>query len=192
LGLAFESWCLHVFASSASTFRLLLKTQTAIIKSFVVRFSGKDNGPPLNVRDNEMRCFLPYCGIFSLLLLGGCYRSPQIPESGKTNRLKINYGAPKLEIPPDVVVTNRVVIENVLSAIRSLPHNWHGNRLVLPETKLTLSFNEGSNTLLVVWLSSESIGARQGNQQHKDNRWCEVPRATLAQIAKQLGVTPYQ
>ena len=93
-------------------------------------------------------------------------------------------------VPPDVVVTNKVIIENVLSTIRQLPRDWHGNRLVLPETKLTLSFNEGSHTLLVAWLSSDSIGARQGNQQYKDNRWCEVPRATLAQIAKQLGVTP--
>ena len=139
-----------------------------------------------------MRRGSPYCGILSLLLLGGCCRPPQIPESGKTNRLEINYGAPKLVVLPDVVVTNTIVIENVLSLIRQLPHNWHGNRLVLPETKLTLSFNEGSNTLLVAWLSADSIGARQGNQQYKDNRWCEVPRATLAQVVKQLGVTPYQ
>jgi hypothetical protein len=43
---------------------LFLKTQTAIIKKFVVRFPGKDNEPPLNVlpenkrmRKNQTSCF---------------------------------------------------------------------------------------------------------------------------------------
>jgi hypothetical protein len=54
LGLAFESWRLHVFASSASKIRLFLQTQTAIIKTTLVRFPGKDNEPPLNVREDAM------------------------------------------------------------------------------------------------------------------------------------------
>jgi len=60
--------------------------------------------------------------------------------------------------------------------------------MILPETDLTLGFNQGTNTLLVVWLSTESIGARRGGKQYKYNRWCDVPKDTISQLKRQLGL----
>jgi hypothetical protein len=155
----------------------------------LARLSAKATCGKLSIRESEMIKVLLYCSVL-VVLLAGCCKSPQMPDADKIDNVEINYGAPKLIGPPDIVVTNHAAIRDALSTLRQLPSNrWHGNRMVLPVTDLTLGFNQGTNTLLVVWLSTESIGARQGGKQYKHNRWCDVPKDTVVKLKRQLGLT---